>query len=483
MNSKPKHMHPLAIVQQSLAVAWVPFLKAVFRGEDTLVQTIGTALLIWLIMIIIVALPAYFSTTYQLTDDALILRRGIFKRSVVQVNYARIQTVQHKQWFFLKPFALTSIMVETAAHAGDEPEVKLDCVPVSLISEIERRQAAWRQAGDANGLLNADEAKFARDTAMPLWHASLDDRGLWAYALTSLSFLPLFLIVLGIWKLADSLDVTHGWVARIIHAGLALRGWPLLATLVGGLVLALLVGIGLTVLRYWHYDASFDGAHLRVTKGLLQLTNASAETERIQLLSYEQNVLRRCLGKGTTLAILAAGGSDDDADSSSLTLLPLTARAQVWQQLRPLAKWLPEQMPAQTHFTTGTFALVRNAVLLSLCVIVPALIWLRPLGYVLLLLLLLAVSFGLFAGKTRALGITDDLVYVSTGATLGRTDRVFTAEHVQSLALKQSWWMTRSHLVHIVWHLRMGNGDLEVELRYVPEQVGRDVYAWYQDHL
>lgn len=483
MSSKPKHMHPLAIVQQSLAVAWVPLIKAVFRGENTLLETVGVALLIWLVMIILVALPNYFSTTYQLTDDALILRRGIFKRSVVQVNYARIQTVQHKQWFFLKPFALTSIMVETAAHTDDEPEVKLDCVPVSLISEIERRQAAWRQEGDLNVLMSADEAKYVRDTAMPLWHASLDGRGLWAYALSSLSFLPLFLIVLGLWKVADGLNVTHGWAARIIHAGLALRGVQLLEVLLGGLVLALIVGVGLTVLRYWHYDASFDGAHLRVTKGLLQLTNASAETERIQLLSYEQNVLRRWLGKGTGLAILAAGGNDDDDDSSSLTLLPLVARADVWRELRPLAAWLPEQMPTQTHFATGTFALVRNAVLLSACVIVPALIWLRPLGYALLLLVLLAVSFGLFAGKTRALGIDGDLIYVSTGATLSRTDRVFTADHVQSLVIKQSWWMARGRLVHIVWHLRMGDGDLEVELRYVPEQVGRDVYAWYQAHL
>ncbi len=480
MKSKPQHMNPMAIVQQSLRLSWVPLIKMIMRGENSLVETLWGAALIWGLLIIFAALPSYFSTTYQLTADALLLRKGIFKRSVVQVNYARIQTVQHSQWFFLKPFGLASVLIETAAHADDEPEIKLDCVPLSLVNEIERRQALWRQS---NTEMSADESKYMHDTAMPIWHSSLDSRGLWAYALSALSFLPLFLVVLGIWQLADSLDVTHGWVARIIHAGFALRGLALMATLLGGVVLALSVSVALTVIRYWHYDASFDGAHLRITRGLLQLTNASAETERIQLLSYEQNVLRRMLGKGSAVAILAAGGHDDELDSSHLTLLPLVERAAVWQQLRPLAAWLPEQMPTQTHFTTGTLALVRNAVLLSACVIVPALIWLRPLGYVLLLLIVIAAGLGLFAGKTRGLGITGGITYVSTGALFGRTDRVFAVQHVQSLEVKQSWWMTRSHLVHIVWHLRQGNGDLAVELRYVPEQVGRDVYAWYQDHL
>lgn len=480
MSSKPKRMHPLVIVLRSLELAWIPVIKMVFRGENTLFEEMGIALFIWAMMILFVTLPRYFSTTYQLTEDALVVRRGILRRQVVQVNYARIQTVQHKQWFFMKPFDLVSMVVETAAHAGNEPEVRLDCVPAGLVRELEFRQAIWRDGTKSEAPVDTAAAKFTADTAMPLWHADFEGHDLMTYAITSLSFLPLLTIVLALWQLADSLEVTHGWFAAILHVALKQRGWQLVLVVAFALVLAMLCGIAVTVVRYWHYHAAFDGKHLRVTQGLLQSASASVETQRVQLLRFEQNGLRAMLRRGTATAILAAGGGDDSTDNiSTLTLLPLTTRGGVWSQLRVLAPWLPVRMPKQEHFKTGTFALVRNAVLLSSIIVIGAFIWSRPLGYVCLLFIALGVAFGLFAGRTRALGIAGNVVYVSTGAWLSRTDSAFTASRVQSVEIKQSWFMTRSHLVHVIWHVREGNGDASVELRYVPERVGKMVYAWY----
>lgn len=43
----------------------------------------------------------WVTLTYAVTPDALIIHSGIFVRHHEHIPYARIQTVQRKQWFYL----------------------------------------------------------------------------------------------------------------------------------------------------------------------------------------------------------------------------------------------------------------------------------------------------------------------------------------------------------------------------------------------
>lgn len=489
MSSKRRHMSPLAIVVQSGGYALVAIAAAFLHGDDMpWWQNVILALVVGLVLTLVLAVPAYISTTYQITDDMITLRKGIFRRQLLQVTYARIQTVGHKQWFFMKPFGVEQLTIETAAHAGDEPEIQLTAVPMSVGRFVEQRQAAVQ--GQAHVRVVKEDAVSEGETApavapdKTIWRRTLDFDALTLYAFTSLGFLPMALVLLTAWRYVDDLPVLKHWIGGLTArmGPLTLDGQhlvPLLLMLLGLLVVAGAISVAGTMMRYWRFTVQFDGQHLQVARGLLQTTTVSADTGRIQALQYKQNILRTLIGSGTASIILAAGSGSDE-ETSEMTLMPLLRHRAAWQQLAAVVDWAPTDLPPLQHFTTGYWQLIRNTILGSLVVIVPALIWLRPLGYLSLVLLPIAVAFGWFAARTRGLTLTDTAANVTTGSTLERTEVLFLRRRVQSLEVNQSWWMRRAGLCHVVWHLRQGNGDMSVTLRFIPLAVGQRVWAWYE---
>lgn len=480
MSSKRRHMSPLAILVESGSAALLAIARLFFsRGDETIQTRLLEVLAIWLLVTVLVVVPRYLSTTYQLTDDMIIMRKGIFRRQLIQVTYARIQTVGHQQWFFMRPFKIEQITIETAAHQGDEPEIKLTAVPLAVGEFIAQHQAAQQGGTSTTG----EKAAATTPTAAPIWQRQLDFDALTLYALTSLGFIPMALVLLTGWRYADDLPMLRPLLGGLTTkmSQVTMNGRAILPLILVLLALVFVAGffsmVG-TMMRYWRFSSQYDGRAIHVTRGLLQQTKTSASTQRIQALRYQQNILRTLIGSGTASVLLAAGADDDD-EASQMTVMPLLKHRLAWQELRALAPWLPQEMPALETFKTGYLQLIRNTVLCALVIMVPCLIWLRPFGYLSLLLLPISLAFGWFAAWSRGLALTETAAYVTTGSTLERTELFFQRRRVQSLEVKQSWWMRRAQLCHIVWHLRQGNGDLSVTLRYVPATVGTRVWAWY----
>ncbi|WP_054759666.1 PH domain-containing protein [Secundilactobacillus collinoides] len=65
---------------------------------------------------IVVAILRYWRFTYQITPTDISINKGLIFRKQLQIPYSRIQTLQVKQWFYLKPFHLTAVSIETSGH-------------------------------------------------------------------------------------------------------------------------------------------------------------------------------------------------------------------------------------------------------------------------------------------------------------------------------------------------------------------------------
>ncbi|WP_083994300.1 PH domain-containing protein [Fructobacillus tropaeoli] len=61
--------------------------------------------------------------TYELTDSELIYRSGVLERQVRHLPYHKIQNIDRKQWFFLQPFHLEEIAVDSG---GEGSQAKSD---------------------------------------------------------------------------------------------------------------------------------------------------------------------------------------------------------------------------------------------------------------------------------------------------------------------------------------------------------------------
>ncbi|KRK64825.1 membrane protein [Companilactobacillus tucceti DSM 20183] len=138
MISKPRRLHPAAILFylykeiKSLALPIVIALVAIFRGS-LLKMVLGIG--VTLILIVGYCLLKYFTFSYQLLDHEILVKSGVFVKKVNHVPYDRIQNITSNQWFFLKPFGLEELEIETAGHS-EGPEVSLSAVSVELKNEL-----------------------------------------------------------------------------------------------------------------------------------------------------------------------------------------------------------------------------------------------------------------------------------------------------------------------------------------------------------
>lgn len=106
--------------------------------------------IVWLLVgagfLLVVAstLVRYLRFTYRLADSQVVIKSGLFVRKTRHIPYAKIQTLRHQQWFFLKPFNLESLVIETSSKNGKEGEAQLYAVAPAVGAEIEARRKMMR---------------------------------------------------------------------------------------------------------------------------------------------------------------------------------------------------------------------------------------------------------------------------------------------------------------------------------------------------
>lgn len=500
-NSKWHRQNALALLVLAFHYAWSAAIAVLINGFKDLVhhplQSLLIGAVVWMAMLVFGALPVYLTTKYRLTESELILRKGILRRRVLHINYAHIQTVQHSQWFFFKPFGVESLTVETAAHAGNQPEVTLTAVPLTVAQMIDQRQQTLRtgaagsvaaesvvatavptgpqQAAATSMSAPTNAVSAEQNTSAPLYTHQLDFSELLAYALTSLGFVSTLLLICSFGSYIGEVP----WLEHFMSSTLAqLAAAALVGLAVLVLTLAFLISLVTTMARYWHFTVSFDGTEVKTARGLLQTNRVAAPVRRIQAVRYKQNIIRQLLHTGTAQVVLASavGKSDDDDD---MVLYPLAPKTNVWANLHRLVSWLPSTQPQMQRFRTGRLAMVRNAVWFPLLLAAVLNHFFHPWGLLSFVLAVWALACGVFAAHARGLAVQDDVLFLDTGSFMVQHNFAVPRVHIQSVEIKQSWWMARRRQVTVAVHVRKGNGDEEIALEYVPAAVGWRVYAWY----
>ncbi|KRM86670.1 hypothetical protein FD19_GL001716 [Lacticaseibacillus thailandensis DSM 22698 = JCM 13996] len=438
----------------------------------------------WLVLVILAVVAAlalfvvlpYWRTTYELSNQGITLNQGVLRRQHRHVTYARIQTVQHLQWFFMKPLHLEKVQIETAARGGGSGEIVLTLVPIAVGQEIEARHQAARAANQTANIEVPVAQEMPTTPAVRATTYQLPMDELMLFGITSLGFVPLLLLLIAVGsRVSDFFPGLVDWASRLVTR------LPVLAVIVVGL-LALVGGIIIEfariLIRYWGFTLSFDGQQLHSRKGLLQTSTVTAHARRIQAVRYKQNIIRQWLHVGTAQVILAANVANNE-DDKDMVIYPLAHQDKVWMLLSKYVNWLPAPLRALHVVSTGYWALIRNAMILPAIVVLPCLIWLRPWGWFSLALLVWGGVQGRYAATRRGYAIQGHFAWLQTGRWFERELLVVPRIRVQSLTVRQSWWMVRTGLAHVRVILRRGDGDYQVDLRYVPLAVGDALYRWY----
>lgn len=279
-----------------------------------------------------------FGFRYRIGEDELVIREGIFARTVRHVPFARVQNVLQRRNALHRIFGVAELRIESAG--GAEAEAAMNVVTLAEAMRLERilRGGRAEQASPAAAapLLELDTAEVVR-------LGLISNRGM---VVVGALFAFWFQFepwergsVRSFFKLQrrafESLpDTFASPLAMLAAATVALLAF---------VVVVRLLSVVIQVLRFHRFALTREGHRISTEGGLLTRTRASATLERIQRLRIGESWLARKFHR-RWLSVEVAGGKarEDGGDSTRLTwIAPIATPAQVSglvAQLQPEAR-------------------------------------------------------------------------------------------------------------------------------------------------
>lgn len=399
----------------------------------------------------------YLTQTYELTEDALIFRKGIFVKQEIIVPYERMQTIKKNQWFYMVPFGVVRLMVETAAHSGKEAEVDLPLVPYALYDELEARRRDEPQIISKEKTRQADFALSSKD--------------LLTFALTELTLLaPVFLMLGALEFIPDSLqDRLLGNFSHMII--LAAVGFFCIAYLISAIIMVLK-----TVLKYANFQIFQESTGaLRIEYGLIEQKSQVIPMSKIQGVRIKQNIFRIFFGLVSVDLLIAGGQEKQEGEKESLTshpiLIPVT---KISEADTYLTQFLPDfdfqvslkemQQLRLWYFSRFKFLII--AIPIGAYFVFHFAIW--QLALAIALLATLSLGYAYYQSKSQAYGMNERFIVFRDVRLLERVQTILPRKNIQSLEMRTSRWLYPKQLGHCKLNVKAGDDDFHTELNYLP---------------
>jgi len=310
-------LHPMSwlfVLLQQLRQFIVPLIAAFFFGGDRneLWPMIGVGVLA------LVAVWRYFTYRYGFTADALVVRSGLFERSVRVIPFARIHNVALHQSLLHRLFDVAEVRLESAG--GQKPEAEMRVLKLGealALDALVRRQGAVVQAAttrEAALLLSLSTAEIVRLGLVSNRGLIVAGAAIGGLSQLSPRLVPTLVEHWSEWLLGW---VSHNGAQQPVHYAIA--GVTLALALVA---LLRVFSILLAMLQYHGFRLSETGWRLTVERGLLARWRTSASRRRIQAWTLREGMVHRLLNR-RSLDIDTAVAERHDQERALRELAPV----------------------------------------------------------------------------------------------------------------------------------------------------------------
>ena len=475
----PQRMHPTSVLfrvgnyAKQLAFPLIVFLFLA-RGDS------------WELYASIFAIPLaiyecwrYFTTTYQITNDQLVVKSGALFRSERNIPLQRIQNIDLVQNLFHRLLQVAEVRIETAS--GSDPEAILKVVGVDEVERLRLRIFSGRAAtaaipaAEQPGALPGQQPQPAEPEPV-VELLQLPTIELIKWGLITYRGLAIVGVAFGLmWQLELFDDLEDRWrdpgdlLDRLQGFGTALA---IGALILSGIVALTLLSVAWAILKLHNYRLVRIGDSLRVTCGLWTRLTATIPRQRIQLVSLRQSPLHR-LFRRVTVSVETAGGSGD-ADKIPINrrwLVPLVDERrlpEILHEIQPEMELLDLQW--QPPAPKARRRMVRKGIAWAIVLSVPwvALAWFVPL-IALPLLLILFTWHAYAAARVLAYARTPTGIAFRSGV-LTRQISATRVNRIQTLRQSQTPFDRRYNMARVaVDTAGAGPAGHQIEIPYLAE--------------
>ena len=256
---------------------------------------------------IVASIVRYWFFRYKISDDSILIREGVIKKTQLDIKFDRIQAINTRQNVIFRAFDLVTVHFDTAGSAKQEGH--LPAIKTALADSLKDRIQRESRGKGAPVEFNAEEDAAASATTL----LRLNARDMVRIGLSSNRAL-VFLVFLGpiIDALTQEVDenIEESAVAAVEAGQVSLANgisFGLLMVL-GVLVFLMIASIIGAFLRYHNFVLESDNDVFRSTGGLLTRHEHSVNFAKIQALFATQNPMLRLFGRLRLRAKQASSG-------------------------------------------------------------------------------------------------------------------------------------------------------------------------------
>lgn len=446
--------------------------------------------IIFVIITIVWDILSYLCFTYSIEDSQIVIKKGVIFKKVIHVPFARIQSIEHSQYFLFRPFDVEKLQINNASKGSSKDKIQLDAVKTYVGKVLEEKHKQYQNQDVNDEVEQSDIAKIedsnqeeanTQDNGYAQYKISTKDIAL--YTFTSFRvFITMFLIA----------HITHGAVVdfaiSIYQKGFGSNMISLIAFSIIAIIIALLLSFIYTMFQFYDFTLVKEGKYLEYEKGLFTRNKVRLSTDRIQSVLIEQNVMGKLLKIMTVKIIMASDGSDEE--SSQAVVLPILNADKYAEMMNDFFEWIPLKTVEKFNSRKRSIWLFfRNFdwILLIIPIVIYFVGW-TTLVYSLVVIGVFTFFYTLgnayFKYRVTSIGLAgktkDDYLIVSNGFLFKQRTYYVGWHEIQSMHFESSVFMKRNNLAHIVIRIRKGNSAQTAGVHYIDYGGAKKIYDWYR---
>ncbi|AKP67332.1 PH domain-containing protein [Companilactobacillus ginsenosidimutans] len=487
MISKPRHLHIAALLFflfDTIKQMVIPFAAGLFGATSS----DDDVLMIWIVVVLVLFIIAitvlkFIFFTYQILDDEIIVKYGVFVKKVNHVPYERIQNITTNQWFFLKPFNLEELEIETAGHS-DKPEVQLKAVPITLKDEINhhrRNESVKLKTSEVNENVQEKPDKITENIGNTY---TISWRDLVKFALTSPAFLTGIVVVLAAYG-----KIQNG-ISQTLYKNIAQQASHIGVLIIIGILVAILLvfyigSVIALIIQYYHFKLTEKDGQFITERGLLRTRKTTIKMDRVQAVMLKQPLLRSFLKIVTVQLVIISNSKKGDSEKD-IIVMPVIAQRDVNKFLKQFFPKIPaEQVSAFSPDHRTFFYDLRNATYFALVTVVLTIGFLHSITWLWVTLVIAELLFwytpAYFSAKrSKVEVVTDDFLVIRNNKVL--TNQVFfiPRSSVQFIEKRQSIWLKHKDMSSLNVNVRSGATQKKIKVNYQNDSDIEQIVNWYK---
>ncbi len=479
---QPQRQSPFAVFMMFFHIFRVvigqvwPAAIGVFFGKK---ENIGMKFLIigggLVLFILIKTLLDYWFMKFSIHQGQLLVRKGLFTKKTVTIPLERIQAVHLEQSLLHSLTRTYKVLIDTAGT--DEEELKIYAIAAEEATALRNILLnAMKQTADTEIIHTADTSGnyqlISKLNIKGLLKLSLS-----ANHLETMGIIALFVIgkYEDIKPLINKIPLLQQLES---YSDTVQFTWTVITTLVViSLIITMLISVVRTFLRFYDYTVKKDGRGFHIRWGLLQIKQKMIPFNKIQMVSWRSNFIRRLIGLG--LLHLKVAGQKEEKVKLRLEL-PITSPEQVTSIIHTYQSSLPAQKSEQGYSIHHTYILQR-----AFLVTLPALliltiglyfIWQWNSLWILIWWPISIVRDGWY-WKNFRFWVSDEGLQ-RYASTFGKNEMLLNWNNIQYVQLRQSLFQKKRGLSTLLLHTAAG----KFELPFISHEQGLQIsnYALYK---